>query len=457
MPDSIKQARVETSDERRLARRDPRAEPESDLPPDGEERRTPPPQRLDVTGVGPHTLSVRTPPESVTRAAAVPRIESMPLVEEAGAPPARRSLEPSHPLDAAGASGIAALRRQLATLQLQLSDTQVHRAREQEERAADAEELARVLVLLSTSESTNQTLVAELDRERAFVEELRVSVREKYEDCNSLRQKLTEAEGLLANALERAADRNAVAERAERSAGEVADLSARLEATRASEEAARAEIAALTGQLGELRRAHQALEVELAKANTNLKNVNMKAFAANKQLESWKSESQRTMEQTRIEQEAALSRMTEQHAKASEDLQRRAEEASTLAATLQKQAETVTEKLALTAKSLDALEEIERQVHGLREQARTGRRTVLEQFAQARRSLLGPLQPTTVAGAPAKPARPAQASLAPAPPPAPSASATRGSDAPALEISEIEMGTDDLVMELIEARKRDGL
>jgi DNA repair exonuclease SbcCD ATPase subunit len=383
----------------------------------------------------------------------------------------------------AGATGIATLRRQLATLQLQLSDVQGQLAREQEGRAADAEEMARVLGLLSTSEAENDGLAGDLERERVFVEELRVSVREKYEDCNVLRQRLADAESLLAKELEEAADRHALTERAERAEHRVSDLTERLEESRASQESARTEVATISAQLHELRSAHEELEAELEKSNATLKNAHMKVFAANKQLESWKSESQRTMEQTRTEQEAAMARMTAEHSETAAALRRQADDAGALVMSLQKQMEVATEKLALAAKSLEVLEEVERQVHGVREQARTARRLVFDHALQARKALSpaspGFAAPPPLASPPALPALgvrlPASAEVAPPPratlaqttrPPvdpaagAAQSSSPASSDAPivemavemALEIGEIEMGADDLVLELIEAR-----
>jgi DNA repair exonuclease SbcCD ATPase subunit len=413
----------------------------------------------------------------------------MPVVDEpAAAPPRRpgvdhttaeprayRPLEAGHSLDVAGASGIATLRRQLATLQLQLSDVQGQLAREQEGRAADAEEMARVLALLSTSEAENDSLASDLERERVFVEELRVSVREKYEDCNVLRQRLADAESLLAKELEEAADRHALTERAERAEHRVSDLTERLEESRASQESARTEVATISAQLHELRSAHEEMEAELAKSNATLKNAHMKVFAANKQLESWKSESQRTMEQTRTEQDAALAKMTAEHSETAAALRRQADDAGALVVSLQKQMEVATEKLALASKSLEVLEEVERQVHGVREQARTARRLVFDHALQARKALSpaspGFAAPPPLASPPVAVVRqPASAEAAPprttlaqtTRPPVDSAtgaaqsSSPASSDAPvvemALEIGEIEMGADDLVLELIEAR-----
>jgi hypothetical protein len=489
MPDSSKLARVEPIDERRPARRDPRAEPES-IVPDAVDKRDLAGSRLDVTGIGPHSPSIRTPPESTTRtAAAAGWIERMPVVDEpAAAPPRRpgvdhataepracRPLEGGHSLDVAGVSGIATLRRQLATLQLQLSDVQGQLAREQEGRAADAEEMARVLALLSTSEAENDSLASDLERERVFVEELRVSVREKYEDCNVLRQRLADAESLLAKELEEAADRHALTERAERAEHRVSDLTERLEESRAGQESARTEVATISAQLHELRSAHEEMEAELAKSNATLKNAHMKVFAANKQLESWKSESQRTMEQTRTEQDAALAKMTAEHSETAAALRRQADDAGALVVSLQKQMEVATEKLALASKSLEVLEEVERQVHGVREQARTARRLVFDHALQARKALSpaspGFAAPPPLASPPVAVVRqPASAEAAPprttlaqtTRPPVDSAtgaaqsSSPASSDAPvvemALEIGEIEMGADDLVLELIEAR-----
>jgi hypothetical protein len=487
MAESIKETRVETLEDRRPARRDPRAEPDSVLP-DAVDKRDASGQRLDVTGIGPHSPSVRTPPDSTTRTAPGVRIERTTIPDEHASVSVRRPPDTGHSLDVAGAAGIATLRRQLAVLQLQLSDAQGQLAREQEGRATDAEELARVLVLLSSSETENDALIGDLERERAFVEELRVSVREKYEECNVLRQRLADAESLVAKQLEEAAERATLGERAEH---EVSDLTERLAEARASGESARTEIAALSTQRDALQRAQETLEGELAETDAALKSAHMKVLAANKQLESWKSESHHTMEQTRLEQEAVLAKTTAEHAEATASLRRQADDAGTLVLTLQKQMEGATEELELAAKSLEALEDFERQVHGLREEAKSARRIAIDHTAQAKKELL-PSAPGLAASPPVAsppfasppfasppltsppllgsgpPASLAITSRAPSlaqttrPPVAPLARllpsfAPTGAESPTLEIGEMEMGADDLVLELIEARKRDGL
>jgi hypothetical protein len=364
MPDRPKRALAETIDERRPPRRDPRAEPES----------------------------VR--PESVTQAAAA-KLEG-PIVEEylgSRRPPDSKSL-----LDSAGASGVALLRRQLSTLQMQLSEAQGQLAREQGSRAEDAEEMARVLERLSAADAENESLRDDLERERKFVEELRVSVREKYEDCNTLRQKLADAESLIAKELEEAAERHALTERAERAEQEIVEVTKQLEVSRASEESVRGELATHSAQLEILRRAYEKQEAELTKSSASLKNANMKAFAANKQLESWKAESQRTMEQTRVEQEVVLTKLAADHAKAIEAARTDADEARTRALEAQKQLGDATEKLAMATWSLETLDETERQVRELRDKAEGLRRAAREQAAEALQAVAP--KPSAVSPAP---------------------------------------------------------
>jgi DNA repair exonuclease SbcCD ATPase subunit len=413
MPDRPKRALAETIDEHRPARRDPRAEPESVRPDvsNGSEPPERPVVRQDRTGIGPHT-SIKAPPESATQAAATKVETPAPEDHVSRRPPDSKSM-----LDPAGASGIAALRRQLSSLQMQFSEAQGELGREQASRAEDAEEMAQVLERLANADAENESLRDDLERERNFVEELRVSVREKYEDCNTLKQKLADAETLIAKELEEAAERQALAERAERAEQEVAEVQKQLEVSRASEESVRAELSTTSSQLDILRRAFEKQEAELAKSNTALKNANMKAFAANKQLESWKAESQRTMEQTRVEQEVVLTKLAAEHAKAIEAVRGEADDATALALAAQKQMQETTVKLARALQSLDSLDEAERQLHELREKANGVRRAAIEQAAEAKRALASP-GPAQSKAAPPLPSKAPRSAPAKSPPPA---------------------------------------
>jgi hypothetical protein len=488
--------------------------------------------RQDNTGVGPDTLETvakRETLEGVKRAdragarsssgikaapEALPRISDTqemipPTTDEYAAASTRRAPDSRSAMDSAGASTMAVIRRQLANLQMQLADTQAELAREQQGRAEDAEEMARVLERLARAESEVDSARDDVERERAFVEELRVSVREKYEDCNTLKQKLADAETLVANQLDEAAERQKLAARAELAERELADVKKQLEVARASEQAARAEIATAGSQLEILRRAFEQQEAELTKANAGLKAANIKAFTANKQLESWRAESQRTLEQTRIEQEAAIAKMLAEHAKTLEDVRSEASLAKSVAQSAEKQIQAAHEKLALVTSSMEALDEAERQMQALREKAHSARRTALEHATHARKSLgtmaasaispaatdrRGPVSISIPSNMPSGAAQAASANAnAPAPVIAPSVAthanadakaakpaatssaasplttrpsttpglaavanspADKKSDAPVIEFGEIEMGADELVEDLIEARNR---
>jgi hypothetical protein len=189
----------------RPLRRDPRAEPESARPKALEARVS------------------KTPPESEMRTAAAARLSPLPTIEDFGSVSVPRPPESGLTLDAASASGMAPLRRQIAALQKLLSETRAELASEQEGRADDADEMARLLDRIASDDAVSQSLRDDLERERAFVEELRVSVQEKYADCNTLRQRLADAESLVAKELDEAADRHALTDRAERAEQELSE------------------------------------------------------------------------------------------------------------------------------------------------------------------------------------------------------------------------------------------
>ena len=393
MADHTKRARGDIVDERRSTRRDPRAEPESARP-----------RSLDGS-IG------KAPPESEMRTTAAARLSPPPTLDDFGAVSVPVPPESGPSVDAAAAAGAAALRRQIAALQKQLSATRAELAEEQEGRAADADEVARLLDRVASEDAVVQALRDDLARERAFVEELRVSVQEKYNDCATLRQRLADAESLIAKELEEAADRRALAVRAERAEQDLSDVRKQLDVSRASEDSARTEIASLSTQLEELRRAHTSAKAELDKAKESLKTANMKAFAANRQLESWKSESLRTMEEMRSAQNAVVAGLTADHARAVEALRREAGEGSAALAALRKRVEAAIDELTSAARP-----------------------------GPAPAPAPAPAGPGAPTGAPTRPAIPA--AIARKAPPAPS------SDAPLLEVAELDLQADDLVDEL---------
>jgi predicted nucleic acid-binding Zn-ribbon protein len=364
--------------------------------------------------------------------------------------------------------GLAALRRQLAALQMHLAEAQGQLAQEQHGRAEDADALAVMLERVASSEravAEAANLRLELEREREFVEELRVSVREKYEDCNSLRQRLADAESLIAKQIEEAAERYALSERAELLQRQLTDAQKQLELERASEAAGRTERAALSTQLEDVRREQASLEAELQKANSAVKNANMRAFAANKQLDSWKSESQRMIEQSRLEHQISL-----------DALRREIMQGNATVAELRRQLDDAAEKLDALTLSFDAIDKRECEIDTLRELAQAARRAALDQTGHARKALApitnaprasSPPVAATAAGPtsagfaaakrpPAIPPRPPPLtkSVAPMAQQAPIPAAEKSSEAPSLEIGETDMRVEDLVEELLEAQNR---
>jgi hypothetical protein len=362
---------------------------------------------------------------------------------------------------------------------MQLAEAQGELGREQQGRAEDADALAVMLERVVSSEravAEAANLRIELEHEREFVEELRASVREKYDDSTALRQKLTDTQTLLAKALEEAADRHTLAGRVELSERQLDEAKEQLEGARASDEAGRGDLALLSTQLEQLRRERDSVDAELQKANAALKNTNIKAFAASKQFDSWKSESERSIEQSRAEHQVAV-----------DALQREVMHGHTVAAALRQQLDDAVSMLGGLTTSFEALDEREREVDGLRELARGTRRSLLDQAWQARKALapvadvpaaLSPTMAAPAAPAPssgfaalssAAPPASSRASRAPRPPAVPprlpptvkpmpergpSDRPPAASDAALVEVGETEMRADDLVEELLEAQVR---
>jgi chromosome segregation ATPase len=351
---------------------------------------------------------------------------------------------------------------------MHLADAQGQLAQEQQGRAEDADALAVILERVANSERAAEeaaNLRAELEREREFVEELRVSVREKYEDCNTLRQRLADAESLaVAKGLEEATERHALADRAELFARQLDEAQKQLELARASDEAGRTQLAVLSTQLEDSRRERGSVEAELERVNVALKNANMKAFAANKQLESWKVESQRAMDQNRLEHQASMEALTREVA-----------QSNAVAVALRRRLDAAKEKLEALTTSLGALDQKEREINGLRELAEGARRLALENADHARKALAEleeratPTDVTFATAATIVPASLAPASGGPKRPPGPpprpapltkpiaapaSIPEAEKADTPSLEIGVTEMRMEDLVEELREAQSR---
>jgi hypothetical protein len=405
MADNTKRGRGDALDERRPVRRDPRAEPES-VPPKDHDLRT-------------H----KTPPESEMRRAAAARISPLPDPSDVGGS-SRRPPESGPSLEGAGAAGMAPLRRQIAALQMELSLMRAELASEQEDRANDSEKMGTLLDRIAGDDAVTQSLRDDLARERSFIEELRVSVQDKYADCSTLRQQLTDAEErLAAKERDEASERDLATQRAERAEQDLSEVRQELEAlrhdhtTQAAEcqvltqraERAEQDLSEVRKELEALRQDHATRTAELEKASHALKTSNMKAFAANRQLESWKSESFRMIEQTRAEQGAVIESLRAEHSKSMEALRREAGAGLSAAA---KSLEMIQAALALPLPS-----------------------------GSGGSSPDAPADPPALVRAPGPPRLPPAANSPPTTPKQPAS-------APSLEVAELDMCAEDLIEEL---------
>ena len=240
-----------------------------------------------------------------------------------------------------GASLVAQLRHEIASLQSQLADAQQKLAREQQGRAEDADKLAEMLARISNAEARARAAEGRVESEVAGV----------THEAAVLRERVTRQEDeLIASSLEIEQGRRA------------------LDAAREDAAAARAEAAELRAAKDDL--AKKAAELEAAqkqlaehtsamtKAQANLRQAQMRAFTANRQLETWKKD-----------HAAELAREG-----------RRAQ-------TMRKYIEASTEMLRLTATALEGIERGEADMDRMREAQRAERRAVLERALAVRESL----------------------------------------------------------------------
>jgi chromosome segregation ATPase len=305
--------------EGRSPRVDPRAEPDS-LPPPAE----------DVAHVKrPYPIPRERPPESDPYAPRHPTQKLPALIEEREResmkiPTAMRDSLP--PVSSEAAAGLASLRHRLPQLQGQLADAHRLLAREQEERAEDADKIAQLVERVTEIESRLTAadmkvaeLAHELEDARQIGQELRISEQVKEDANEVLRKQVGEMQ------LE--------AEAHARLQSQLVELQKEMAAARTVAEAAQA---ARKLESSELEKARVALEMtkgerdkhadEVAKLDGNLKQANMKAVAAAKQLETWKTESQRMMDQLRRDHEIAVAAQRADHAAALARAEKQAEE-----------------------------------------------------------------------------------------------------------------------------------
>jgi hypothetical protein len=203
----------------------------------------------------------------------------------------------------------------------------------------------------------------------------------------------------------------------------------------------------------------------------------MKAFAANKQLESWKAESQRAMDQMRADHDAAMSKLhgdmagearvkEELAARSILELRRELEQTSTRAAAMKRQIEASFDMIGLVRKSVESIEQAEQEMTRLRERAMAARRTVIEQAAAVGKALKQPETPPSTTAIPAAKAAPVVAP-APARPAVAPKGAARASSKPgkappskggdskngapeSVEVGEVDLPEEDLFEDLWE-------
>ena len=296
-----------------------------------------------------------------------------PRVDPATLPPPPPAPASESTLSDAGS--VSQFRHKIAALQAQVADVQRLLADEQRERAEEADELARMLKALALAERR-------LAEERDVAQQLAQSLTQREEECITLRGHLQDAEQRLED---------------------LASTKEQLVAARASEGELKrqlldsiAEVDALQSAKTELTHAKKVRDEtqkdaaekaqEIERLGAQLKQAHMKAFTANKQLESWKVESQRAMDQLRKEYEEridALTKKVDAHDKDQREL--RAEAAA--ARSMRQHIDASIKILGLTSEALEAVEVAEAEIQKLRATHDEKRRKVLEQALGVRNAL----------------------------------------------------------------------
>jgi chromosome segregation ATPase len=274
-----------------------------------------------------------------------------------------------------------------------MADVQRLLAEEQRERAEEADQLARMLKHVATADGRIQAGMRALADEREVSQQLGKSLTQKEEECVSLRGQVQDLE----QRLEELASTKEQLIEARSSVGELKrqllDAIAEVDGLKA----ARDEIASVKRALDESKKDATAKAQELERVNGQLKQANMKAFTANKQLESWKSESQRAIDALRKDDETKLAaleqklRASETHCKALEleaNVARRdRQETRARADSMRQHVEASIKILTLTSEALEAAETVDAEIQKLRAAHEEKRRQVLEQALGVRNAL----------------------------------------------------------------------
>jgi chromosome segregation ATPase len=316
----------------------------------------------------------------------------------------------------------AHFRHKLAALQSQLADVQRVLAEEQRERAEEADQLARMLKHVSMAdtrlreaeERAEERLGAaarQLEEERDVSQQLGRSLTHKEEECVALRGQVLDVQQQLDNAREQfAASEQQLGVTKERlidvqaNEGELKrqllDAVGEIDALKT----ARAELVQVKSSLDASQRDAALKAQEVERTNTQLKQAQMKAFAAGKQLESWKVESQRAMEQLRKEHDDAVASLENQIGAVSKKLatneqlrkalgveadavRRELKDSLARGATMRQHLEAAIKMLTLTSQALEAAETAELEIQSLRATQEATRRQILEQALGVRDAL----------------------------------------------------------------------
>ena len=298
---------------------------------------------------------------------------------------------------AGGVEGVAQFRHKMAAMQSQLADLQRLLADEQRERAEEADQLARMLKHVATAERA-------LAEERDVAQQLGKSLTQREEEVVALRGQVLDLEQRNANG----AEQIAALER------ELADVKEMVVDLRANEgelkrqlldaiaehdglKGARAELDKAQRSLAESEREVVAKGQEIERLGAQLKQAHQKAFTATKQLESWKSESQRAVDQVRKEHEGTIESLTKRLAASETErktlvseadvMRRELEAARTRADAMRQHLAASIEILTFTSEALEAAEAAEAEIEKVRAANEAKRRQLLEQALGVRNAL----------------------------------------------------------------------
>lgn len=298
---------------------------------------------------------------------------------------------------ASGVEGVAQFRHKMAAMQSQLADVQRLLADEQRERAEEADQLARMLKHVATTERA-------LAEERDVALQLGKSLTQREEDVVGLRGQVLDLEQRNANGTEQVS----ALER------ELADVKEMLVELRANEgelkrqlldaiaehdglKGARSELAKAQRALGESEREVVAKGQEIERLGAQLKQAHQKAFTANKQVETWKAESQRAVDNVRKEHEGTIESLgkrlaaseAERTKLASEagSMRRELQEARARADSMRQHVAASVEILGFTSEALEAAEAADAEIEKVRAANEAKRRQLLEQAAGVRNAL----------------------------------------------------------------------